>query len=86
MNFYQDDWVQWLPLAEFAMNNVTLETTGASPFFANYGFNLKLGIEPSKPPPPTLSTTQKKEFFKANNLAERFDRILTLLKVLAVRG
>ena len=65
MNFYQDDWVQWLPLAEFAMNNVTSETTGVSPFFANYGFNPKLRVKPSKPPPPTLSTTQKKRIFQS---------------------
>ena len=26
MNFHQDDWVDWLPLAEFAANNATSET------------------------------------------------------------
>jgi hypothetical protein len=25
------------------------ETTGLSPFFANYGFHLRLGVEPIKP-------------------------------------
>ena len=39
MNYHQDDWVDWLPLAEFAANNAVSETTGVSPFFANYGFN-----------------------------------------------
>jgi hypothetical protein len=29
----------WLPLAEFAANNQTSEMTGASPFFANKGFD-----------------------------------------------
>jgi hypothetical protein len=83
MNFNQDDWVQWLPLAEFAMNNVTSETTGVSPFFANYGFHPKLGVEPSQPAQPTLSQSQRKEFFKANTIADRFNRILTQLKALA---
>jgi hypothetical protein len=49
MNFRQNDWVDWLPLAEFALNNAVSETTGFSLFFANYGFNPKLGFE-SRPP------------------------------------
>jgi transposase InsO family protein len=46
MNFRQNNWVDWFPLAEFALNNAVSETTGFSPFFANYGFNSKLGFEP----------------------------------------
>jgi len=33
----QDDWVQWLPLAEFAANNATSEATKCSAFFAVSG-------------------------------------------------
>ena len=83
MNFHQDDWVDWLPLAEFAANNVVSETTGVSPFFANYGFHPQLGIEPTKPCPPNLSSVQKRQFYKANVVADRFERILTQLKALA---
>jgi transposase InsO family protein len=35
----QDDWVQWLPLAEFAANNGTSETTNCSTFFAVTGMD-----------------------------------------------
>jgi hypothetical protein len=49
MNFRQNNWVDWLPLAEFALNNAVSEITGFFPFFANYGFNPKLGFE-SRPP------------------------------------
>jgi hypothetical protein len=45
MNFRQNNRIDWLPLAEFASNNAVSETTGFSPFFANYGFNPKLGFE-----------------------------------------
>ena len=83
VNFHQDNWVQWLPLAEFAMNNVPSETTGVSPFFANYGFNPQLGAEPSQPCPLNLPTTQRRQFFKANTVTDRFQRILTQLKALA---
>ena len=64
MNFHQNDWVDLLPFAEFAANSVISETTGVSPFFANYGFHPKLGFEPSDSCPPTLTTTQKREFTK----------------------
>jgi hypothetical protein len=83
MNYHQDDWVDWLPLAEFAANNVVSETTGVSPFFANYGFNPRLGVEPSEPCPPNLMPTQKTQFYKANAIADPFNRIITQLKALA---
>jgi len=83
MSFHQDDWVDWLPLAEFAANNVVSETTNVSPFFANYGFHPRLGVEPSSPCPPNLSTAQKAQFYRANVVANRFERILDLLKALA---
>src|SRR5258708_17636289 len=39
-NYQQDDWSSLLPLAEFAYNNATNETTGVSPlFFANKGYH-----------------------------------------------
>jgi hypothetical protein len=43
INFRQNNWVDWLPLAEFALNNAVSEITGFSPFFANYGFMLRAG-------------------------------------------
>jgi transposase InsO family protein len=83
MNFHQDDWVDWLPLAEFASNNVVSETTGVSPFFANYGFHPRLGVEPSSPCPPNLTPAQRSQFYRANTVASRFERILDQLKALA---
>ena len=39
VNYLQDDWEKWLPLAEFAANNQNSETTGVSLFFANFGYD-----------------------------------------------
>ncbi len=80
--FHQDDWADWLPLAEFAANNQISESTGISPFFANYGFNPRLGIEPAKPASPTMTKTQKQEALNANTLAERMKRILEVARAL----
>lgn len=72
----QDDWANWLPLAEFAGNNMVSETTGVSPFFANYGLHPRVGVEPMRPCPPNVSEQQKREFFRASELADRFKAIL----------
>ncbi|SJL03638.1 uncharacterized protein ARMOST_06995 [Armillaria ostoyae] len=37
VNFQQDDWADWLPLAEFAHNNRVHSATGKSPFMVLYG-------------------------------------------------
>lgn len=85
INWSQDDWVDWLPLAEFAGNNAVSETTGVSPFYANYGFNPRMGIETGiSACPPDYSNEQKREFFKAQELATRFkavwDQVISLSK------
>ena len=38
-SYQQDDWVELLPLAEYAYNTGTSESTRVSPFEINYGFN-----------------------------------------------
>ncbi|RZK29127.1 MAG: transposase, partial [Hymenobacter sp.] len=38
-NLLQDNWVQLLPLAEFAYNNSVHSATMVTPFMANYGIN-----------------------------------------------
>jgi hypothetical protein len=38
-NYQQDDWLDFLSLAEFSHNNKISSTTGLTPFFANYGYH-----------------------------------------------
>jgi hypothetical protein len=38
-SYEQDDWFNLLPLAEFAYNNATQQSTKMSPFYANYGLH-----------------------------------------------
>jgi hypothetical protein len=46
VNYQQDDWTHWLPMAEFAMNNDTSQSTVFSPFFGNYSFHLRMTFGP----------------------------------------
>ena len=46
VNYLQDDWVQWLPLAEFTQNNSQSDSSGMSLFFANKEFHPQLSITP----------------------------------------
>ncbi|CAJ0952421.1 unnamed protein product, partial [Ranitomeya imitator] len=49
----QDDWVTFLPLAEFALNNRASSATLVSPFFCNSGFHPRFSsgqVEPSDCP------------------------------------
>lgn len=39
VNHHQDDWVRWLPIAEFCYNNTVSSSTGYSPFFTYTGRN-----------------------------------------------
>jgi transposase InsO family protein len=39
ISFLQDDWVDYLPMAEFARNNSVNSTTKVTPFFANHGYH-----------------------------------------------
>ena len=46
INFTQEDWETWLAMAEFSANNVMSESTGMSPFFANYGHHPQMSFGP----------------------------------------
>ena len=55
-NYEQNDWFELLPLAEFAYNNASQESTKISPFFANYGFHPR-SLAESTPISPFSSTS-----------------------------
>lgn len=48
VNPNQDDWDEWLPLAEFAYNHYVHEAVGTTPFYLNYGRHPKLPTSPVK--------------------------------------
>jgi len=45
-NYQQSNWSDLLPLAEFAYNNASSESSGVSPFYANKGYHPQINISP----------------------------------------
>jgi len=39
VGYRQDDWVDWIPQAEFTYNNTVHASTGTTPFYAMYGYH-----------------------------------------------
>jgi hypothetical protein len=63
INYLQDDWVQWLCIAEFAANALPSTATTVSPFFANRGFEPRMSFNAiassSQQPTQDLPTKMK---------------------------
>jgi hypothetical protein len=48
VNHHQDDWSEWLPLAEFSYNNQIRAATRCTPFKLDSGQHPHLGVEPHR--------------------------------------
>jgi hypothetical protein len=58
-NFKQNDWFQFLPLAEFTYNNSVNSSTKLTPFFADAGVNPL--FDPAIPPSSTVPSAEHRE-------------------------
>src|SRR5258708_15103743 len=55
-SYQQDDWVNFLGIAEFQYNNSHHDAIQTSPFFANYGFHPTFASVPGRTQNPAAST------------------------------
>ena len=46
VNYEQDNWVEWLPMAQYAYNDSYHSVIKTTPFFANYGFHPSIRGDP----------------------------------------
>jgi len=77
VNYLQDDWADWLPIAELASNNHTLQTMAVSPFFANLGYDPRWQFDLSASLPNQAEDQQARSAAKA--LSEIHDHLRTEL-------
>ncbi|KAF8689711.1 hypothetical protein AX14_003210, partial [Amanita brunnescens Koide BX004] len=79
VNNKQDDWSEWLPIAQFFHNDQQHLATKHSPFFLNYGRHPRKGIEPL----PTFAVPTVESLLK--NITEARSKASTALKEAAER-
>jgi hypothetical protein len=82
VNYLQDDWETWLHLAEFAGNNQASESTGISPFFANYGYDPRWQFDISDDPTEQLDDHQ----LEARQLSSKIKEITEHLQAEILRA
>ena len=75
VNYQQNDWTHWLPMAEFASNNHTSETTGCSPFFGNHGFHPRMAFSQH----PVQNGNDIRDV-NANTLSQKMNEIFEQMK------
>ena len=63
----QDDWVDNLPMTEFAASNHINISTRVMPFFADYGFHPQTGMEL----PGTYKDKQKAELLAVDKIIKK---------------
>jgi hypothetical protein len=71
VSYQQDDWVKWLPLAEFAANNAPSATTMVSPFFATRGYDPRMSFDFSQTDPQARHPKDKIELRRALDTAKK---------------
>jgi transposase InsO family protein len=68
VNYAQDNWVIYLPMAQLALNQQISATTGVTPFYANFGKHPNLFMEPKLQHPNAdkalITSDQLKELHK----------------------
>ena len=73
--YLQDDWVDWLPSAEFAANNQFSETTQHSPFFANYEQHPHMRLKPKEAWEAPRGSVAWMDHENADRFAEKMNQI-----------
>lgn len=82
VNYQQDNWTDWLAIAEFAYNNSLSSSTKLTPFFANYGFHPRFEIKKN---PSVTSPLPKEVKHLTTNFANLEAFVKTELRYAQVR-
>ncbi|KAI0992612.1 hypothetical protein K3495_g15573, partial [Podosphaera aphanis] len=80
-NYEQDDWVRWLPSAEYNANNTESETTKVTPFFANSAQHPRSAISPPRTQTqPSVSHYLKSQQEAANDFVQKMENLTSFLQ------
>ena len=73
VGYLQDDWTEWLPIAELAANNQISDTTKLSPFFSLCGSHPTLEVDVA--PPPIATPASRDAHAMATTMEEIHDHL-----------
>ena len=73
VNYQQNDWAKWLPIAEFAANANVSESIKMTPFFANLGYEPRMSFDQVKTKPE--NTRDRLEIGKARDIGDTLKKI-----------
>ena len=79
VNYFQDDWSEWLPMVDFAASCLPHESTGVSPFFAECGYEPRLSIDWDQAGKPS-SRKERINREEADQFVQRMQEIWDLVK------
>ena len=84
VNYQQDDWTEWLSMAEFASNACVSASSGLSPFQVNYGFEPRMSFYPIDA--STGSARERILKTRAKNIGQAMEKIWEFGKENLVRS
>jgi hypothetical protein len=79
-NYMQNDWVDWLPIAELATNSRENSSTGIAPNMALKGYLPRLGIEPDAPIRHAQNQVEKLAREDARGMANRIADVIRFMQ------
>jgi hypothetical protein len=81
VNYRQNNWVELLPIAQYAYNSAVTESTKMSPYMANYGFEPQVFYEPM--PAKQMNQTAK---FRITQMKEIQRQLTQDLRFVGIRA
>jgi hypothetical protein len=79
VDYYQDDWSEWLPMVDFAAACLPHESTGVSPLFAECGYEPRLSIDWTQAKEPE-SVKERINREDADKFVERMQGIWDMIR------
>ena len=79
VNYKQDDWVDFLPIAEFEDNSAPSRTTGMEPFLATKGYLPRSGLEPAVAI-ETTNPVARREMRSADKFIDKIGKLKDFLR------
>ena len=75
VSYNQEDWVDFLPIAEFEANSAKSASTGVAPFLATKGYMPRSGIEPPTPWDDNATQRARRDIVAADSFVEKIEEM-----------